>query len=192
MGTFADLIHELGMLAHTPRSGLPFLGSGRQSVAEHSHRMACIALLLARRCGQPVDEARLLKLCLFHDLPEARTGDQNYVHRKYIAVDGGRLRADLAAASPIGPELVALIEEFERGQSLEAQLARDADQIELLALLREQADLGNPRADAWMDSCLLRIRTAAGQALAAEVRATPADEWWFHDKHDAHWVHGKG
>ncbi|MBI3945918.1 MAG: HD domain-containing protein [Armatimonadetes bacterium] len=184
----ANLVHELGLLARIPRSGLSFLGSGRQSVAEHSHRMACIALILARRCDQPVDEAGLLRLCLFHDLPEARTGDQNYVNRKYVRVDEDRLLADIEAASSLGPELRATIEEFERGASLEARLARDADQIELLALLREEADLGNPRAGAWIASCRQRVVTAAGQSLADEVLATPADEWWFGDKGDAHWV----
>lgn len=192
MSSYADLVHELGMLARIQRSGLHFLGSGRQSVAEHSFRVACVAHILARRCGQPVDEARLLRLCLFHDLPEARIGDHNYVNRKYVRVDAPRLRGDLESASPLGPDLVALVEEFESGESLEAQLARDADQIELLALLREEADLGNPRATGWMPPCLQRIQTEAGKALAEEVCATPADHWWFHDKEDAHWVHGRG
>lgn len=178
------------MLAKLPRAGLPFLGSGEQSVAEHSHRMACIAFVLARRCGRPVDEARLLAMCLFHDYPEARTGDQNYVNRKYVKPDDERLHADLSAASPLGPELVSLWEEFESGQSLEAQLARDADQIEFLALLREQVDVGNPRAATWIPSCRERIKTEAGQALADEVLGTPADDWWFRDKEDVHWVNG--
>ncbi len=190
MAGYADLVHELGMLARIPRSGLSFLGSGRQSVAEHSHRMACIALILARRCDQAVDEGLLLRLCLFHDLPEARTGDHNYVNRKYVRVDEARIIEDLRDASPIGPDLVDGIEEFETGSSLEALLARDADQIELLALLREEIDLGNPRAEKWVDSCRKRLHTAAGLSLADEVLATPADHWWFHDREDPHWVNG--
>jgi len=180
------------MLARIPRSGLHFLGSGSQSVAEHSHRVACIAFLLARRSDQPVDEALLLRLCLFHDLPEARTGDQNYVQRKYVRVDEARVLADIERASSVGTEIVAAIREFEAGGSPEAQLARDADQIDLLALLREEMDLGNPRAQAWVGSCGQRIRTEAGQALAGEVLQTPADAWWFGDRHDPHWVCGKG
>lgn len=190
LSELSDLIYELGMLARIPRSGLAFLGSGQQSVADHCHRMACIALLLARRCQQPVNEARLLLLCLFHDLPEARTGDHNYVNRKYVRVDGSRIRADIAAASFLGPELVDAFEEFESGESIEAQLARDADQIELLALLREESDAGNPRAPDWMRSCLQRIQTPEGRALAEEVLATPSDHWWFRDKDDPHLVNG--
>lgn len=192
LSEYADLVQELGMLARIPRSGLSFLGSGRQSVAEHSHRVACIALILARRCEEPVDEARLLRLCLFHDLPEARTGDQNYVHRKYVRVDEARLHDEMAAASPLGEQIVADVQEFEHGTSLEARLARDADQIEFLALLREEVDLGNPRAPEWIRSGRQRVRTEAGQQLADEVLATPSDHWWFHSKEDRHWVTGKG
>ncbi|HEX2999303.1 MAG TPA: HD domain-containing protein, partial [Armatimonadota bacterium] len=145
---------------------------------------------LAERCGEPVDEARLLRLCLFHDLPEARTGDQNYVNRRYVQVDDAHVRADIAAASPLGPALVAAITEFEEGDSLEAQLARDADQLEMLALLREEEELGNARAKEWQPSCLQRLHTDAAKAVAEEMLATPTDDWWFHDKEDRHWVNG--
>ncbi|NLB95654.1 MAG: HD domain-containing protein [Armatimonadetes bacterium] len=192
MSEWANLVHELGMLARLERSGLHFLGSGRQSVAEHSHRVACIALILARRCKEPVDEARLAWLCLFHDLPETRIGDHNYVNRKYLRVDMERLRADISTASPLGKTLIAAIDEFEQGDTLEARLARDADQIDLLALLREEADLGNPRAEGWIRTCIERVQTPAGRELASEVLATPADDWWFGNKHDPHWVTGKG
>ena len=47
MSTFADFLFEVGMLNRTPRSGFAFLGSGEQSVSEHSFRMLYIAWLLA-------------------------------------------------------------------------------------------------------------------------------------------------
>ena len=114
MSEWANLVHELGMLARLERSGLLFLGSGRQTVAEHSHRVACIALMLARRCEERVDEARLAWLCLFHDLPETRIGDHNYVNRKYLRVDMERLCADIGTASPLGKILIAAVDEFEK------------------------------------------------------------------------------
>jgi len=192
MSEWANLVHELGMLARLERSGLLFLGSGRQTVAEHSHRVACIALMLARRCEERVDEARLAWLCLFHDLPETRIGDHNYVNRKYLRVDMERLCADIGTASPLGKILIAAVDEFEKGETLEARLARDADQIELLALLREEADLGNPRADEWIRTCRERLQTPVGRELGDEVLTTPADDWWFGNKRAPHWVTGKG
>lgn len=71
----AKFFYEAGMLMRTPRSGFQFLGSGSQSVAEHTYRMLNIAFVLNRLVPEPADELHLLKLVLFHDLPEARTGD---------------------------------------------------------------------------------------------------------------------
>ena len=77
----ADFCNEAGMLRHTPRSGYAFLGSGRESVAEHSYRTTVLGYMLARMAG--LDPSRVVMLCLFHDLHEARTGDFNYVNHRY-------------------------------------------------------------------------------------------------------------
>jgi hypothetical protein len=37
MSLFANFFHEVGMLAHTPRSGFAFLGTGAQSVVARQH-----------------------------------------------------------------------------------------------------------------------------------------------------------
>ena len=41
-----NFVYEMGIHARTPRSGLWFLGSGNQSVAEHLFRVAMIAYAL--------------------------------------------------------------------------------------------------------------------------------------------------
>ena len=43
----ADFLFEVGMLAKTPRSGFFFLGSGQQSVSEHTTRTIYIGYTLA-------------------------------------------------------------------------------------------------------------------------------------------------
>jgi putative hydrolase of HD superfamily len=193
MSSFANFFFEVGMLAKTPRSGFPFLGSGEQSVAEHVYRMLNIAFILARSSEPPVDELHLMQLVLFHDLPEARTGDQNYVNHKYVQVDWDKLLGDLAASLPFGAEIVALVQEYEERSSWEARIANDADQLEFLLMLKEQQDLGNPRVVDWIPPALARLKTPAGKRLAEEILATRSDEWWFGDKHDLHWIHrGRG
>ena len=86
MDSIANFLFEVGMLQKTPRSGFQFLGSGGESVAEHILRTLFIAYTLCK-LEPKVDEWRVLKLCLFHDLPEARTGDMNYVNKKYVDVN---------------------------------------------------------------------------------------------------------
>ena len=191
MSQRANYLNEVGMLNRTPRSGFAFLGSGEQSVAEHIQRTMHVAFVLARMSGEKIDELRLLRLVLFHDLPEARTSDHNYVNRKYVTEDLDKVLDDGARAWAYGDEIVAAIREFESGESPEACLAKDADQLELLLMLKEQADLGKPNVDEWITPLLARLKTAAGTRLADEILGTRWDAWWFGDKNDTHWIEGK-
>ncbi|MBI3536607.1 MAG: HD domain-containing protein [Chloroflexi bacterium] len=187
----ANYLHEVGMLNRTPRSGFQFLGSGEQSVSEHTHRMLHVAFLLARASDERVDELKLLHLVMFHDLPEARTSDHNYVNRRYVIEDLEKVLREGERVWANGKEIAAYVREFEAAETLEAKLAKDADQLELLAMLKEQFDLGNASARAWMDSAIKRLHTVAGKHLAQEILATRWDEWWYADKSDPHWVEGK-
>ena len=191
MSQRANYLNEVGMLNRTPRSGFAFLGSGEQSVAEHIQRTMHVAFVLARMSGEKIDELRLLRLVLFHDLPEARTSDHNYVNRKYVTEDLDKVLDDGARAWAYGDEIVAAIREFESGESPEACLAKDADQLELLLMLKEQADLGKPNVNEWITPLLARLKTAAGKRLADEILGTRWDAWWFGDKNDTHWIDGK-
>ena len=190
MTQYANYLNEVGMLNRTPRSGFQFLGSGEQSVAEHMYRMMHVAFLLARMSKEPVDELHLLRLVMFHDLPEARTSDHNYVNRKYVQEDLDKVLDDGASHWPFGHEVAAYVREFEAAETPVARLAKDADQLELLLVLKEQGDLGNPHVDDWIKPLLARLRTDAGRQLADEILATRWDEWWFDDKNDSHWVDG--
>lgn len=190
MQPIVNLLNEIGMLAYTPRSGFAFLGSGKQSVAEHSYRMTLIAYALATLSEKQVDIEKLLLMCLWHDLPEARTGDFNYVNKRYAKADENKIIEELRQGSSIGNKIAECLKEYNANQSLEAHLAHDADQIELLLVLKELHDTGNPRAMDWFDTCVKRLQTANGKALAEEIRATPSDLWWMKDKGDSHWIDG--
>ncbi len=191
MSQSANYLFEVGMLNRTPRSGFMFLGSGEQSVSEHIQRMLHIAFLLARASKEKVDELHLLHLVMFHDLPEARTGDHNYVNKKYVQEDLGKLLSEGEKEWPHGKEIAAYVREFEARETPAAKLASDADQLELLLMLKEQADLGNEHTENWVTPLLGRLCTDAGKQLAQEILATRWDDWWFNNKQDPHWVHGK-
>jgi putative hydrolase of HD superfamily len=185
-----NLFNEMGMLSLIPRSGFAFLGSGHQSVAEHSFRVSLIAYVLARLSPQTLNIHKLVMMCLLHDLPEARIGDLNYVQKKYVLPQLNIALDDIASGSFLGPEIVDLIKEFEQGTSLEAQLAHDADQLELLLVLKREGEIGNMRAKEWISNLLKRVQTEVGKQVAEVICETPSDAWWWHDKSDPHWMDG--
>lgn len=189
MKNLANFFFEVGMLKRTPRTGFQFLGSGAESVAEHSFRTAIIGFTLARMDGR-ADVGRVLQLCLFHDVPEARLGDLNYVNKKYVTTDEERAVADLAATLPFGDEYQATLEEFAARDSREAQLAHDADQLEMILALKEYKDLGNRYADEWYPFSLRRLRTDLARELAEAIWSTDSTRWWFDDDSDW-WVKGR-
>jgi putative hydrolase of HD superfamily len=188
MDTIANFLFEVGMLKRTPRTGLQFLGSGEESVAEHVFRVVFIGYALAR-LEQDVDELKVLKMCFLHDLPEARTGDLNYVNKKYVTADESKAIRDLAKTIPFGGDIEQIIEEFNQAETREARLANDADQLELILMLKEYKDLGNKYADEWISFALKRLRTEKAQALARAIIDTDSTSWWFKDKSDW-WING--
>jgi len=184
----ANFLFEVGMLKRKPRSGFQFLGTGAESVAEHIFRASYIGYALGKMSSN-IDVNRLIKLCLFHDLPEARTGDLNYVNKKYVDAHEEKAVNDLAGTLPFGGEIRELIKEFMDGKTEEAMLARDADQIEIILALKEYKDLGNKYADEWLEFSLKRLQTETAKELAEVILATDSSLWWFSDKSDW-WVSG--
>ncbi|MFP4071105.1 MAG: HD domain-containing protein [Desulfovibrionales bacterium] len=185
----ADFLFEVGMLRKTPRTGYQFLGTGQENVAEHSFRTAVIGYVLAEKTG--ADVARTVMLCLFHDLHESRVGDFNYVNKIYNTGDGEAALKDAVEGTGLDG-IVALHHELEAVESVEAALAQDADQIDLILNLKEQFDLGNRYAAKWMDCALERLRTDFGKDLARQIARTDHTDWWFLGKDRCWWARKNG
>ncbi|OEU78910.1 MAG: metal-dependent phosphohydrolase [Desulfobacterales bacterium S5133MH4] len=184
MKAIANLLFEARFLKEIPRTGFHFLGSGSESVAEHSFSATFICYVLSHIVPE-ADPLKLLQMCLIHDLAEARIGDLNYVQKKYLAVDESKAIADLTKDLPFGKAVADLIEEFNGAKSLEAKLAHDADQLALVLELKALHDAGNNGPRAWLPHVVGRLRTSAGQSLAKQILDTASDEWWFEDKADS-------
>ncbi|MFW6242068.1 MAG: HD domain-containing protein, partial [Thermodesulfobacteriota bacterium] len=131
--------------------------------------------------GQMVPEAdrdRMVAMCLVHDLPESRIGDQNYVNKQYVRPDEERAIRDLAADIPFGEDLAALIAEFNAAETLEARLARDADQLALILDLKSLRDVGFRPPEDWLPPVMERLQTEPGRRLAKTIIETRSDAWW--------------
>lgn len=177
MTRLADFLFEVSMLRRTPRTGYQFLGSGSENVAEHSFGTAVIGYALARMAG--ADTGKTVLLCLFHDVHEARTGDFNYVNKLYNTHDARRALADGLKGTGLSADVLGLHDELEHAESLEARLAQDADQLDLMVNLKEAQDLGNRYACKWLECARQRLRTPEGQELAGAIMSTDHTDWWF-------------
>lgn len=177
------------MLKKTPRTGYQFLGTGGESVADHSFRTAVIGFALAAM-SPACNRNRVVLMCLFHDLPEARTGDHNYVNKKYVRIEEDRAIADQLGGLSFGEEVQGLLKEYNDCSTLESMLAKDADQIDLILELKAQLDCGNPNARDWLSFALERLSTKAGREMAASILETHSADWWF-TKDTDWWVNGR-
>ncbi len=185
-----DFIYEIGMLRHTPRSGYPFLGTGSENVAEHSHRVAVLGYVLAQKVG--ADVPRTVFMCLFHDVPEARTGDFNYVNKLYNKTDPRLALTHATEGTGMQHQLLGYWDELEENASLEAKLAHDADQLDLIFNLKRELENGNAFAQKWLESAVKRLHTDVGREFAHVAIHTPSHNWWFNGPDASWWARKPG
>ena len=178
MKNIVNLLFKARILKDIPRSGYHFLGAGKESVAEHSFSVSFIAFVMSQM-EPDVDALKLISMCLVHDLPEAKTGDLNYVQKKYVTADENKAVEDITRNLPFGSSLADLINEFNAGRSLEAKLAHDADQLALILDLKALSDIGYDPPKKWLPFALKRLKTKTGQTLAQTIMKTEWDAWWL-------------
>ncbi|MBF0100983.1 MAG: HD domain-containing protein [Desulfobacterales bacterium] len=179
MNPLANLLFEANLLKRVPRSGFHFLGQGHESVAEHSFMITFIAYTMTQLEPQ-ADALKLISMCLLHDLPEARTGDLNYVHKKYVTADEDKALHHMLENIPFKSDIRELIDEFKQGETVESRLAKDADQLAFILELKAKIDMGIKGPETWVPIVISRLTTDTGKKLADAIMQTRWDDWWQH------------
>jgi len=175
---YAKALFETAMLKHLNRTGYAYLGSGQESVAAHSFGVVFCAWLLAELVPE-ADTEKVIKMAILHDLAEARIGDLNSVNKLYNRAQEKKAFQDALSGLPFEEEGKQLLEEYWAQESLEACLAWDADQLDLMIMLKEQKDLGNPYAPRWLAYAKKRLKTEPGRRLAEAILETDWASWWL-------------
>ena len=145
-----DELKEILGLKNVLRAGWVRAGiKSPESVAAHSWGMSMLALKLAPK---ELDLARVLSLCIVHDIPEVRVGD-------LTPHDDTSTKAEdeLNAMTEMAPEWVGLFEEYERGKTPEAKFVKQLDKLDM-ALQAEiyQSEFDIPLNE-FIESARLRI-----------------------------------
>ena len=132
----ADFLFELGTMRKLLRMHRQTLLTDDMSdnISSHSYRVAFIGWFLAYE--EKADPYKTVMMCLLHDLGEIRSGDQNWVHKKYVKVFDDEIIDEQLKSLPM-KDLYNLAKEYKARISKEAIVAKDADLIDQVLLLRE-------------------------------------------------------
>ncbi len=137
-----ELLYEIGSLRNVPRGWRQHLGMDCASDLEHTLRVAWLALMLSRKEGVG-DEAKILKMALVHDLPETRVSDHSYVQKVYVTnIDEEGAARDMFNNTCVA-DYFDVFKEFEARSCIEAQIVKDADNLDVEIELKELEELGS-------------------------------------------------
>lgn len=108
----------------------------KESTAEHTWRLCLLAISFGDALGD-IDMAKLLKICVVHDLGEAISGDVPATMQSKGNARALRERDDLKTLMNDLPvhaksELLALWDEYEQGSSPEGRIVKGLDKLETI------------------------------------------------------------
>lgn len=111
----------------------------RENDAEHAWHMAIMAYLLREYSNEKVDIAKVMLMCLIHDIVEIDAGDTYAYDAEALATQKAREDAAKERIYSLLPqdqkkEMIALFDEFEEYQTPEAKFAHAMDNLQPLIL----------------------------------------------------------
>src|SRR5690606_37851502 len=93
---------------------------------------------------------KVLTMCVFHDVGEARSGDQTWVHKKYVKVFEDEILNDQLKDITEDNSLFKTMSEYAERESVESKIAKDADKLDQYLLVKEYIMRGNKEAEHWI------------------------------------------
>lgn len=185
-----DLLFEVGALRFTDRTWKHFHLGDVANNTEHTFRVAWAALLIAKH-EKAKDTARILKMALVHDLTEGRTGDANYLSRQYVERNDLMAGQDIFAQTILEGEMLGLLEEYRQRKTVEAQIVKDADLIDIEMELRELRARGLQLPQEWVAYQKGRHKTLYTKTALAIMKSIPgSDPHAWHTKSRNRFVGG--
>ena len=178
MKHIVNLIFEAYHLKRIPRSGAQMLGGNLGTIAEHTYLTCIIGMILAMQEGANVE--RTVLLCLFHDLPESRIGDMNFIQKRYqMSFEDEAIKEQVQNLNTnLKNNLLSIYEEYQNRQTPESKLVHEADILEQLICEKVASENGNHQAKNWLDYSLKQLSTKTGQLIGKEVLASKSYDWW--------------
>jgi putative hydrolase of HD superfamily len=179
-----DLLYEVSAMRFIDRNWVQFHRPNVANVAEHSFRVAWIAQILA--LGEGADVGRVLQMALMHDVGKSRAGDGHWMNRMYMKRDEAKAIADTTYATSVEQQAKALWNEFKSGETLEAKIVKDADNIDVDIEFRERREdwhFARTEDDIRRKVYETKLQTASAKQLWEQIQTSDPHDWYVRIYH---------
>ncbi len=175
-----QFLFEIGSLRYLQRGWRQHFGMDVGNILEHTIRVVFLALMIARKEGVK-DEEKIIKMALVHDLAETRCTDLSYVQKVYVDAKEDQAAQDLFKDTLLTDLEHRYLAEYEKRESIEAKIVKDADNLEVDIELRELAQRGSKLSEKWNDNRRMvrdtKLYTETAKQLWDEIVLTDPDDW---------------
>jgi putative hydrolase of HD superfamily len=184
-----NFFYEIGNLRKVLRAHQQMLLSYdlTDTIASHSFRVALLGYFLAKELKADAD--KVIKMCLLHDLEESRSMDHHWVSKRYVKIFENEIKEEQLKGLPHSEELIKLSREYHQKKTLEAKIAKDADLLDEILLLKEYSWQGNKEARDWLKGTHKKgpggesqqeklMSTKLAKKIAKEIKRKRPSAWW--------------
>ncbi len=181
-----EFLFEMGRLRFGQRNWQRFFNTKVANDSEHTFRVLWIALTIAKREGV-ADIEKIMKMALVHDIAESRTGDVDYISRSYAKLNEEDAIKDVLEETSVEDEFIESWEEFEKRETIESKIVKDADNLDIDFELMEQMDanegLIKKKISMRKSNVRQKLFTETAKKMFDEVYSTEdIHDWHFESK----------
>lgn len=177
LNSIIDFIFEMGTLRNMRRMHTQVIPNSNDTIASHSFRTAVIGYLLSDL--ENVNRDKVLKMALFHDIAETRTGDANFIHHFYVEQKEKIASQDQIKNIANSEEIESLLDELRAGKTREAIVVKDADTLDQLFLEKEVLNEKPEDFAKWHEFSIRKLKTKSAKKLAQSLKNRNPMQWFY-------------
>jgi len=175
-----NFLYEIGTIRHVQRTWRQFLNADFENLAEHIFRVTWIALIIAKH-EKIENTEKIVKLALIHDISESRSVDVHYVSREFATRHEVEAISATLKGTSLEEEFLTLYHEVEERKTIESQIIKDADNLDVDLELVEQEHRGfkmreklNPMRKHVADT---KLYTKTAKDLWKMIQSSDPNDW---------------
>jgi putative hydrolase of HD superfamily len=181
-----NFLFEMGNIRLIDRMWRRFQSPHFANLAEHHFRVFWIAMMIAAN-EKGADTGKIAKMAILHDITESRTGDVDLISRQYVDRHEEMAIRDILEGTMLEEEFYSLWDEYEKRESLEAKIVKDADNLDVDFELAEQklqgnASVGDRKQETRDFVAKEKLFTQTAKRLYDQLGQADPHAWWHQSK----------